>query len=191
MINRLKKYALKMIGVGALLGFGLSVGPASAAEKVTLKYGIFSRSIPVEALTGYAKTQQATGGLESLLRSVSDDDRSALLKLLNARFPFGVLQVDQILKSPVGATFLKDVAGATQLPGRDEEAEVKALRSAALVTAATDKSLSFSGMLERYPTENLTINLPALLKTLKGSQALGQLVQGGLQNVAPPPTNLP
>ena len=190
-MNRLQKYALKIIGVGAILGVGLNLGPASAAENVILKYGMFYRSVPVESLTGYSKTQQATGGLASLLRSVSDDDRSALLKLLNARFPFGVLQVDQILKSPVGAEFLNDVAGATHLPGNDDEAEVKALRSAAIVTAAADKSLSFSGMLERYPTENLTINLPVLLKTLKGSKALGQLVQGGLQNVAPPPTNLP
>lgn len=195
MLDRIQSIFVKGVGIGVVSSFtlGVSTLSAGAAENVVLKYGIFSRSVPVESLTNFAETGQASGGIEAFLGSIPTDDRPAIVKLLDTKLPFGVLQVDQILQSPTGEQFLNDLASATILPG---DSEVKALRSAAILSAAEDKSLSFSSMLRKYPTQTLTVDLPKLLKTLKGSSAMGQLLkgglqQGGLQNVSPPPTNLP
>jgi len=191
MLNQIQPFRLKLFGIGTLLGlsFFSTVHPVSAAETVILKYGIFSQSIPVSALTGGSSDSQGSGELQALLKVISPDDRPSILRLLDTTLPFGVLQVDQIIKSPVGEKFLNELAAATILPG---DSEVKALRSAALVTAAEDKSLSFSGMLKRYPTQTLTVNLPLLIKTFRSNgPALGALLGGQGQTFSPPPTNRP
>jgi hypothetical protein len=192
MLNQIQQLGVKVMGLGAIVGLTIlgSISSASAAETVILKYGIFSSSIPVDDLTSYARGgSEPSGGIASLLKAVTSEDRPSVMKLLDTQFPFGVLQVDQIIKSPVGDKFLNELAAATILPG---ESEVKALRSAALVTAAEDKALSFGGMLKRYPTPTLTVNLPVLLKTFKANgPTLGALIGRSGGNFSPPPTNLP
>lgn len=192
MLNQIQQLGVKVMGLGAIVGLTIlgNISSASAAETVILKYGIFAWSVPVDDLTSYASGgSEPSGGIASLLKAVTSDDRPSVLKLLDTQFPFGVLQVDQIIKSPVGDKFLNELAAATILPG---ESEVKALRSAALVTAAEDKSLSFGGMLKRYPTPTLTVNLPVLLRVFKANgPTLGALIGGSGGNFSPPPTNLP
>ena len=142
MLNHIQKFGGKVVGAGTVLALTIasSAVSASAAEKVVLKYGPFYRSVSADSLANYAATGEATGNLASLLKVVGSDQRKSMQGLLKSRLPFGVVQVDKLMRSPIGQQFVKDMASATILPGGEEE---KALRSAAILAAAQDKSLSF------------------------------------------------
>ena len=174
MVHRLKRLSASiLLGVGA--GITLFSSSSLAAEKVVLKYGPFARSVSVESLKSFASTGKATGDLASLLSVVKSEQRQSMAGLLNARLPFGVVQVDKLMRSPMGEQFLNEIAVATILPG---DSEAKALRSAAILAAAQDDSLSFGTMLEKYPTKTLTVDVPALMKILKTNPLVGGLLGG-------------
>ena len=75
------------------------------------------------------------------------------------------------------------MASATILPGGEE---VKALRAAAILASAQDKSLSFGTLLQKYPTQTLTVDLPVLMKVLKTNPAVGALLGGGAGSFGAP-----
>lgn len=180
--------ATSIITLAGVATFTL-IPTAHAAEEVTLKHGIFRQTVTVDSLRDYAKTGNATGNLASLLRVVSGKQRESLTGLLKTRLPYGVVEVDRLLKSPVGQKVLNDMAEATILPGK--ASEVLALRSAALGAASQDKSLSFVTLIEKYPTPNLTVDLPKLNSVFSSNPALGALLggqgaPGGAPQAAPP-----
>lgn len=185
MLNHIQQFGVKVVGAGTILTLTLlsSALSASAAEKVVLKYGPFARSVSVDSLTNYASTGEATGNLASLLRVVKADQRQSMMGLLNTKLPFGVVQVDKLMRSPIGEQFLNDMASATILPGGEE---VKALRAAAILASAQDKSLSFGTLLQKYPTQTLTVDLPVLMKVLKTNPAVGALLGGGTGSFGAP-----
>ncbi len=161
--------AKKVVAVSALMGLSLFThAPVSqAAEDVTLKAGPFSRKVTVDSLKSYASTGQASGSLGSVLKVVKAEQRKSLTELLQARLPYGVVEADKLLKSPIGDQVLKQVATATILPGDDEgKSETLALRSAIIGAAAQDKNISFITLLEKYPTPNLTVDIFKLSKIL-------------------------
>ena len=172
-------HSIKRLTASILLGAGtvltLFSSSSLAAEKVVLKYGPFARSVSVESLQSFASTGKATGDLASLLRVVKSEQRQSMVGLLNTKLPFNVVQVDKLIRSPIGEQFLNEVAVATILPGGSE---AKALRSAVILAAAQDNSVSFGTMLEKYPTKTLTVDLPALMKILKTNPMVGSLLGG-------------
>lgn len=190
MRNHIQHFGSKLFGGGVLLTLTLFSGSlsASAAETVVLKYGPFARSVSVDSLISYASTGKATGNLASLLSVVKSDQRESMAGLLKAKLPFGVVQTDQLIRSPIGDQFLKEIATATILPG-NSDSEVKALRSAAVLAAAQDKSISFGTMLQKYPTPTMTVDLPVLIKILKTNPMVGALLGGG--GLSAPPTDAP
>jgi hypothetical protein len=173
--SQLRHFAL--VGSILFLGLGVWIGgqTAQAAEKVTIKAGGFGRSISVTALKEYAQTGTASPELASLLRLVSAEREKSLVGLLNTKLPFNVVAVDKLLQSPPGEQLLKDIGGATILPG---DGEIPALRGALLGAAAQDKMLNFVTVLEKYPTPTLTVDILKLGKILKENPALGALIQG-------------
>lgn len=190
MLNHIQPFGIKLLGAGALLTLTLFSGTlsASAAEKVVLKYGPFARSVAVDDLIEYSKTGNATGNLASLLRVVKPDQRKAMMGLLQAKLPLGVVQVDKLIRSPIGDKFLKEMASATILPGK-AGSEEKALRSAAILSAAQDKSIGFGTMLRKYPTPTMTVDLPALMNIFQTNPTVGALLGGG--GFSAPPTQTP
>ncbi|NJN23791.1 MAG: alpha/beta hydrolase [Acaryochloridaceae cyanobacterium RL_2_7] len=186
MLNHIRKFSGQVVGTGTVLALTIasSAVSANAAEKVVLKYGPFYRSVSVDALTTYSTTGEATGDLASLLKVVGSDQQQSMQGLLKSRLPFDVVQVDKLIRSPIGQQFLKDMASATILPGGEEE---KALRSAAILAAAEDKSLSFGTLIQKYPTPTLTVDLPVLMRVLKTNPAVGALIGGGAAGFGAPP----
>ncbi|MCM1981374.1 alpha/beta hydrolase [Lyngbya confervoides] len=182
----IRRLSLPLVSMGALIGVFIGGLQAQAAEKVTLKYGPFYRSVSVAELKDYASSGKTSGSLTSLLGVVGSDQRQSLLGLLNTTLPYDVLQVDRLLRSPLGEQLLKDMAAATILPGA-EGTEALALRSAAVTAAAADKQLSFVTLLEKYPVPTLTVDLPLLMQVLKSNPALGALIKAPAGGAAPNP----
>lgn len=155
---------LTLWGVGALL----TAQAGWSAEKITMKYGPIYRSIAVADLREYATSGKPSDELGSFLSLIQDKDRESLTKTLNMKFPFNVVAVDNLLKSPAADGMLKEVASATVLPG---DTEVVAMRGALLIAASSKEGLGTLSLLESYPTPTLTVDLQKLLHLMKNSAA--------------------
>jgi Alpha/beta hydrolase of unknown function (DUF1400) len=172
-MTTLRSFRRLIVGVTsglALCGLGSMVSaPAGwSAEKVTMKYGPIYRSIAVADLKDYAQTGKPSEELGSFLRLVKGKDKDSLTKTLNMKFPFNVVQVDKLLKTPAAEGLLTEVAGATILPGNEE---VKALRGALLMSASSKEGLGTVSLLENYPTPTLTVDLKKLLVLMKNNKS--------------------
>lgn len=150
--------------------------PGRAAEKVTVSYGPFGRSLKVSDLRKYSETGSPPRELASLLSVIGEKERASLLTGLKFKIPLNVVIMDKLLRSPQGDQILTQIAGATSLPGG---AEKLALRSALIGAAASKDGLGILSFLEAYPTQRLKINVPEAQKLLKsGSSLLGGFMGG-------------
>jgi hypothetical protein len=155
---------LTVLGLGALM----SAQPSWSAEKITVKYGAFYRSLAVSDLRSYAETGKPSAELGSFLNLMKPKDRESLTKTLNMKFPFTVVAVDKLLKSPMADGLLTEVASATILPGKQE---VTALRGALLISASSKAGLGTMSMIESYPTPTMTVDLKRLLDLMKNGKS--------------------
>jgi hypothetical protein len=172
-MTNLRSFRRLFVGVTsglALFGLGsLVLAPAGwSSEKITMKYGPIYRSIAVADLKEYAQTGKPSTELASFLGLVKGKDRESLTKTLNMKFPFNVVQVDKLLKTPAADGLLTEVAGATILPGNEE---VKALRGALLIAASSKEGLGTLSLMDSYPTPTLTVDLKKLLVLMKNNKS--------------------
>jgi sialic acid synthase SpsE len=133
-----------------------------------LRYSAFGRSISVADLRQYAETGKPSAELDSFLKMIKPKDKESLTKTLNMKFPFTVVAVDKLLKTPMAEGLLAEIASATILPGREE---VKALRGALLISASSKQGLGTMSMLESYPTPTMTVDLKRLLDLMKNGKS--------------------
>jgi Alpha/beta hydrolase of unknown function (DUF1400) len=172
-MTKLRSFPRLLVGITsglALCGIGAMVSADAgwASDKITMKYGPIYRSLNVVDLKEYAQTGKPSAELESFLKLVKDKDRASLTKTLNMKFPFGVVQVDKLLKTPAADGLLTEVSSATILPGG---AEVVALRGALLIAASSKEGLGTMSLIESYPTPTLTVDLKKLLVLMKTSKS--------------------
>jgi hypothetical protein len=155
----------------ALMVVGLSCTnlPSNAAEKITITYGPFGRSVAVSDLRRYLETGSAPPELASLLSVVGQQEKASLLSGLKFTIPLNVVVMDQLLRSPQGEQLLTQIAGVTSLPGG---AEKLALRSALIVSAASKDGVGLLSFLEAYPARTMRVDIPAVQKLLKSSSVL-------------------
>lgn len=175
-----------------LVGFSCATSSSRAAEKITVSYGPFGRSIAVSDLRQLLETGSAPPDLASVLSVVGQQERDSLLGGLKFKVPLNVVVLDQILRSPQGDQLLSQVAEATSLPGG---AEKLALRSALIGAAASQEGLGILSFLEAYPTQTLKIDLAAVQKLMKSGSLFGELMDGqfpgGDAPAAPPASGAP
>ncbi len=180
-MTNLRSFRRLFVGVTsglALCGIGSMVFAEAGwgADKITMKYGPIYRSIAVADLKDYAQTGTSSAELGSFLSLVKPKDRESLTKTLNMKFPFTVVQVDKLLKTPAAEGLLTELASVTELPGNSE---VVALRGAMLISASSKEGLGTTSLLESYPTPTLTVDLKKLLtlmKTSKSFKGLGSMM---------------
>jgi|GEM_PF-2279913 len=161
--------ALMFVGLS-----GLSL-PSKAAEKITVNYGAFGRSIAVSDLRQYLETGKPPSRLASILSVVGQQERESLLAGLKFKVPLNVVVMDKLLRSPQGEQLLTQVAETTSLPGGEEKL---ALRSALIVAASSKDGVGLLSFLEAYPSQTLSIDIPAVQKLLKSSDMLGGFMGG-------------
>lgn len=175
-----------------LVGFSCASSSSRAAEKITVSYGPFGRSIAVSDLRQLLETGSAPPDLASVLSVVGQQERASLLGGLKFKVPLNVVVLDKILRSPQGDQLLSQIAGATSLPGG---AEKLALRSALIGAAASKDGLGILSFLEAYPTQTLKIDLAAVQKLMKSGSLLGGFMggqfPGGETPTAPPGSDAP
>jgi lysophospholipase L1-like esterase len=154
---------LRSILTGVFLGCQvLTARSSSAAEAITVRYGLFTQSVAIADLRQYAETGNASISLQNFLRYLKREEKTAFRSALQTQMPVNLVALDRVLNSSVGQQLLGQVA---QADDRRDTAGVQALRSA-LILGIKSGEISILSALEAYPNARLTINLPQALQVL-------------------------
>lgn len=174
--SHFQRLLLSLSTTSLVLGLGIVVAPALAADSVVFKAGPFERSLPVADLRTYAETQAVSSQLKPVLRFLESEDQATLQEFLQVKYPLDVVTVDRLIRTEYGQQFLSEAAKFTV---RDDDSGVQALQ-AALILGISPEGLGVLSFLEAYPSQELTVDLPRALQFIKANnQILKRL--GGLQ----------
>jgi Alpha/beta hydrolase of unknown function (DUF1400) len=149
---------------------------ANAAEQVVVKYKIFRASIPVDELTTFAKTGEASSGLKFYIRA-SRQDPDDVRRVLSQEADVNVVTLDRALNNPAGELLLDQISLAVHTPSNTANRE--AIRSALVLSASQDNKMSLIEVIQNYPTSEVEVEGERVLRT---SRQFGE-IWGQIQNV--------
>ena len=134
--------------------------PAMAAQEVTISTNRGSRSVDRVDLERYALTGEAEGTLRYFTADLSDDQERIVRNSLSRPIDVDFLPFSKFVRSELGTTAIAGLANGIE-PGSPSVESEQALR-AALVSAASDGSLSILDLLAAYPTSEVVLDWPDL-----------------------------
>lgn len=161
-----------------MLGLGLCLGtPAvQAADNLVFVSGAFRRSIAVADLELLAKTGEARGLLADVLR-FSGQNPAEVSKLLNQSITLPVTLVSRLLNTRIGEALLERLAQVVY-PLKAPGVGLPALRSAVVMGLVNNQgAISAISFLRAYPTQELEVNIPALLAVIQKASSVTELVR--------------
>ena len=160
------------------LGLNLSLGApaAQATESLVFVSGAFRRSIHVADLEWLAKTGQPRGLMVDVLR-FSNQSPTEMAALLNQEISLPVTLMSRLLNTRIGEALLSRLAQVVY-PLKAADAGLPALRSALVMgTVNGNGSLSAINFLKAYPTQELQVDIPALLAVIQKAGSVSELVR--------------
>jgi hypothetical protein len=138
--------------------------------------GAFRRSIHVADLDWLAKTGQPRGLMVDVLR-FSNQSPTEMAALLNQSISLPVTLMSRLLNTRIGEALLSRLAQVVY-PLKAADAGLPALRSALVMgTVNGDGSLSAINFLRAYPTQELQVDIPALLTVIQKAGSVSELVR--------------
>ncbi|WP_242054990.1 alpha/beta hydrolase [Nostoc flagelliforme] len=144
-----------------LVHSGLGLLPSLAAEKVTVRYGLFEQSIPVADIRNYGETQKASSDLQSFLDYLSAKEKEKFQDALQVKMSLDIVALDKLLNTGMGKQIL---SFASQAIARRDQASIQALRSAMIIGARSPEGLGITTFLEAYPSNQLVVDVSKISK---------------------------
>ncbi len=146
-----------LIILGWIAGVILSHQSAIATEKIVIDIaGPISASIQVKDLQLFAETGKTTKTISQAL-GISKVNPNTVRGLMTLEVGANVTNIARILYSNLGQNVTKGIAEVVQT--RHNYESDKALRSAIILAAADDNRISVLEILEKYPTEEMHIDV--------------------------------
>lgn len=147
--------------------FGLL--PSLAAEKVTVRYGLFEQSIPVADIRNYGETQKVSADLQSFLGYLSAKEKQKLQDALQVKMSLDIVALDKLINTGIGKQILSFASQATVFPTRSaiarrDQGSIQALRSAIILGAKSPEGLGITSFLEAYPNNQLVVDVSRFSK---------------------------
>ncbi len=164
--------------LAAVLASGLwgGVAPAAAAENLVFVTGAFRRSVPIADLQHLAASGEARGLLGDALR-LGRQDPAVVARLLKESVELPVVLVSRLLNTRIGEAILARIARIVY-PLKAPGTGVPALRSAVVIGLADNSNrLNAVNLLSAYPTQEIEVNLPALMALMGQAQSISELVR--------------
>ncbi|MBN3880291.1 MAG: alpha/beta hydrolase [Nostoc sp. JL23] len=144
-----------------LVHSGLGLLPSLAAEKVTIRYGLFEQSIPVADIRNYGETQKASSDLQSFLDYLSAKEKQKFQEALQVKMSLDIVALDKLINTGMGKQILSFASGAI---ARRDQASIQALRSALIIGAKSPEGLGITSFLQAYPSNQLVIDVSKIKK---------------------------
>ena len=139
--------------------FGLL--PSLAAEKVTVRYGLFEQSIPVADIRNYGETQKVSADLQSFLGYLNAKQKQKFQDALQVKMSLDIVALDKLINTGMGKQILSFASGAI---ARRDQASIQALRSAIILGAKSPEGLGITSFLEAYPSNQLVVDVSKFSK---------------------------
>lgn len=159
------KIALGFFSLGLLIPH-----PSLGAERITLAFGFFERSIPIDSLEKYAKTGKIDDELATYAQYADKEQLAQLRQVLLTPIPLGAVKVSQFLYTPIGERLLENLGEVVQQESRTSG--FYAIR-AALILAATDpQGLTLLNFLRKFPSGAISIDLARSLEIAEAFEDL-------------------
>ncbi|MBE9124800.1 MULTISPECIES: alpha/beta hydrolase [unclassified Coleofasciculus] len=153
-----------LLGIAALIGALLFSSPADAAESVVLKYRFLRETVSVAELSTFAETGELSSSLRAYLK-LAGKEPEALRNALTQETQVNGILLSRILNSPVGEVMLDRASEVIHTPS--DRANRESLRSALVLSALPDNSLTLIEVLENYPTPDVEVEADRLLEIVK------------------------
>ncbi|GAB4133339.1 MAG: hypothetical protein Fur0046_04010 [Cyanobacteria bacterium J069] len=142
--------------------------PNFADRRLVIALGPLRPAISIGDLTTFAETGYLSPGWRSMLRIAKiapEDLRQSLTSTVSAN----ALNLDEDLNSLLGEFALFKIGDVIQTPS--DRANIQALRSTLVLSAAGDGQFTLLELLQRYPTSAIVVNAARLVR-------IGKLVRG-------------
>lgn len=165
----------------ATAGVLLLSSSALAADRVVLKYRIFSQSISVKELSTFTETGELSNSLRINL-ALARQDPKAIRRYLTDPVRVNAVFLDRVLNSPVGNFILDQISQVIHTPSR--RADRQALRGALVLSASRDNTITLIETIQNYPTSQLEVEGDRLESAYLQLSRLGGRLQdlvGGLK----------
>lgn len=157
---------------------------AQAAETVVLRYGFFRGSIPMADLNEFAETGETSGRLRRYLRRANQEPEQ-FRQFLTEDVATNSTVLDRVLDSSAGDVLLGELSEYIYSPERRDDRAT--LKSAFTIASTNDKRVSFVELLDKYPTDEVHINVRRVISTYRQFAAIqeqvGGVLEGGLGEI--------
>tara|TARA_Y100001968_G_C19302864_1_gene690023 strand:+ start:233 stop:793 length:561 start_codon:yes stop_codon:yes gene_type:complete len=160
-----------------LLSFFL-IPNVKSAENLYLYKGTFSRTIKIEELYNFNKTNKASKKLKNLIR-ITNQKEKELKEILSMKIEVPLKTSSKLMNSKIGKVFLKRLTKIIH-PNKilDIELSTKAIRSGLLLSSSkNNQKINLIDFLRAYPNKNVAIDLNALSKMLQRVESLKDLIE--------------
>lgn len=162
--------ALTSALASALASAALLASPASAAERITLSYGLLGRSISTESLEIYARDGRVTEDLEKYTRYLDEEQLQQLRQLLRAEADLSSVAISQFLYTEQGEVLLNRLSEVIRT--ESNQPGFFAIRAALITAAAEPDGLTVINVLKQFPLPSMRIDLSRALRILGDLEAL-------------------
>ncbi len=155
----------------------LSIPETKSAENIKLIYGIFSRTISVDSLKGFATNGKSSKNLRRILNATGSSD-SEIQSVLNESFEIPITVASKLVYSEIGNVFLRRLSSIIHTPNtNDERTGMLALRSSVVKGIYLgDGKIDLIKFFESYPTKTVILNISALSKVMNKVESLSELL---------------
>lgn len=161
------------IALGCLsIGFipTLAARPSLGAERLTLSYGVVSRSIAINSLEAYAKTGKVDDELAAYIQYAGKEQVNQLREFLLTPIPLNAVAVSQFLYTPIGKRLLENLGEVVQQGSRING--FYAIRSSLILAAVDPQGLTLLNVLRKFPSRTISIDLVRSLEIVGSFQKL-------------------
>lgn len=142
------------LGLVAVL---LGGAPATAAEFISVSYGILQRSLPVESLSQYAQDGVADAEIRDYLRFLKPAQREQFRQALRTHVPLNVVATSQFLYTAQGEILLERLGKVIR--SGPNSTGFYAIRAAMILAAADPAGLTLINVFRKFPTRELQIDV--------------------------------
>lgn len=154
---------------GMVLTAAAVVQPADAARLLTISVGAAERSLEVEDLATFVRTDEVPRSLNWYVKRFDTEQVDEFRSLLGTKFEIEPLSVSRFVNSPLGNILLERLL--VLFRSNDTEATLKALRGA-LVLAAFDDEEGFTilNVIQKWPLREVELDLNVALDAIEEAE---------------------
>ncbi|BAU10928.1 hypothetical protein LEP3755_14200 [Leptolyngbya sp. NIES-3755] len=170
---------------GTLLA-GISTGvvsyavPSIAAERVILTYGFFQETFSIQDMQTFVETGQLAPVRQFQLR-LAGADPEALRSFLNQEVNVNFLTLDRTLNSLPGEFLLQQLGQV--IYNRRRVAPIQSLRSAIVLSAKDDNTVSMLQFLQNYPLPEVFFDGRQIARTSQKVSTVRETARNQLQTI--------